>query len=100
MHIGEGGSTFLDLLLIVRTDVEKGSILYTASSVGYACGALLAGVLYDLLNWDGLLCLALFFMGGFNSAMVWCPTLWLMSVMSGLRGATFGSLDTGRYGQN
>ena len=42
--VGQRGPAFLDIQIITQTNVEQASFFFTASSIGYLVGSLIAGV--------------------------------------------------------
>jgi FHS family Na+ dependent glucose MFS transporter 1 len=92
--IGQRGPAFLDLQIITQTDVEKASFFYTASSVGYLVGSLVAGVVYDKLNKSALLLLTVFGLGVSTVILPWCSLYGLMIAIHLICSIFGGGLDT------
>ncbi|KAK6192323.1 hypothetical protein SNE40_003808 [Patella caerulea] len=80
--------------LITNTKVEKASTFFTASSVGYLCGSLISGIMYDRFNKVLLLCLSLVFMAVTVAVLPLCSPYGLMPVILLTNASFMGGLDT------
>ncbi|KAK6192282.1 hypothetical protein SNE40_003778 [Patella caerulea] len=94
IQIGQRGPSFLDVQLITNTNVEKASTFFTAGSVGYLCGSLISGVLYDRLNKRLLLGLILVFMAVTVAVLPLCSPYGLMLVIFWANSCFMGGMDT------
>ncbi|XP_071086107.1 sodium-dependent glucose transporter 1A-like [Haliotis cracherodii] len=92
---GQGGPSFLDLMLITNTKVEQASALFTSGAVGYMIGAFVSGFLYDKCN--KLLLLAACLVGSsiFSAVIPLCTPLPAMIAMYFLRSFVAAGVDTG-----
>ncbi|XP_050410171.1 sodium-dependent glucose transporter 1B isoform X2 [Patella vulgata] len=94
-QVGQRGPSFLDIQLITNTDVEKASTFFTAGSVGYLCGSLISGVLYDRFNKTLLLGLCVILMAVTVGLLPLCSPYGLMLFISWANAFFMGGMDTG-----
>ena len=94
--IGQRGPAFLDLQIITHTDVKAASFFFTASSVGYLVGSLVAGMVYDKLNKSLLLLLTVLGMAVTTVALPWCTIYGMMIAVHFVVSVFGGGLDTGQ----
>ncbi|XP_076461019.1 sodium-dependent glucose transporter 1A-like [Babylonia areolata] len=92
--VGQRGPAFLDIQIITQTDVEQASFFYTASSVGYLVGSLVAGVIYDKLNKSLLLLLSVVGLAVSTAILPWCSLYSLMITIHVVSALFAGALDT------
>ncbi|KAK6192412.1 hypothetical protein SNE40_003881 [Patella caerulea] len=94
-QVGQRGPSFLDIQLITNTNVEKASTFFTAGSVGYLCGSLISGVLYDRFNKTLLLALCVILMAVTVGVLPLCSPYGLMLFISWANAICMGGMDTG-----
>ncbi|XP_076461010.1 sodium-dependent glucose transporter 1A-like [Babylonia areolata] len=92
--VGQRGPAFLDIQIITQTDVEQASFFFTASSVGYLVGSLVAGVIYDKLNKSLLLLLSVVGLAVSTAILPWCSLYSLMIIIHAVVSLFAGALDT------
>lgn len=90
------GPTFPDILLISRTSLEKGSLFFTMSTLGYLIGSLIMGVVFDkkILDRNLLMFLATMGYGVIIAIVPWCSLFEVMAFIHVMKGAFGGGLDT------
>ena len=93
--IGQRGPAFLDLQIITGTDVEQASYFFTAGSVGYLLGSVLAGTMYDKMNKSLLLLLSVFGLAVCTTVLPWCSLYGLMIAIHFGVSIFGGGIDTG-----
>lgn len=86
---------FLDLLLLTNSNVRQGSLMLTASAVGFVIGILCIGVLFDIVNNDVLFLTCVLLTAITSFVIPWCRSLPLMVAMVGLRSLFMGPADSG-----
>ncbi|XP_076461713.1 sodium-dependent glucose transporter 1A-like [Babylonia areolata] len=92
--VGQLGPAFLDIQIITQTDAEQASFFFTAGSVGYLVGSLLAGMIYDKLNKSLLLLLSLVGLAVSTAILPWCYLYSLMITIHAVVNLFVGILDT------
>ncbi|XP_064614015.1 sodium-dependent glucose transporter 1A-like [Liolophura sinensis] len=93
--IGLLGPTFLDLQIISNTNVEQAARVFTSQSAGHMAGTLASGFLYDRLNRDLLLVVALVLCSLSTISIPWCSIFIAMIAAFAMRGLALGLIDTG-----
>ncbi|XP_064611623.1 sodium-dependent glucose transporter 1A-like [Liolophura sinensis] len=94
--LGSGGPAFLDLIQITNSNVEEGSIFFTAQYLGILVMGTVVGTLYDRFKAEPLMFASICMTAGINIAIPYCSSsMWLMAVVNGLKGATMGIIFTG-----
>ncbi|KAL8609318.1 hypothetical protein ACOMHN_048874 [Nucella lapillus] len=94
LTFSQRGPAFLDLQIITQTDVEAASYFFTASSVGYLVGSLVAGMVYEKLNKSLLMLLCLLCMAVATIAVPWCSLYSLMVAIHFVFSFFGGGLET------
>lgn len=90
------GTALPDLRQLLAIDLEKASWLFTARSIGFLCGCLVYGLIYDRYN--RLVIMAICSIGTALATLL-IPFLLYYPVMVGLRfiaGFFCGGVDTGK----
>lgn len=77
------------------SSTEAIALLFTASSLGYITGSLLAGRWYARLAGHRVLTAALLYMCLLTVAIPWLGSLWLLMVVFALIGISLGLIDVG-----
>ena len=93
--IGQRGPAFLDLQIITHTDVEAASFFFTATSVGYLVGSLVAGMVYNKVNKSLLMLLTVMGLAVTTVAIPWCSPYALMVAIHFVASLFAGGIDTG-----
>ncbi|CAH6778243.1 Naglt1 [Phodopus roborovskii] len=89
------GPTFPDLARNVNRDVSSLSEIFVGRALGYLCGSVVGGVLFDCMNHFLLLGLSnLFTLAGLYLTP-FCKTAVLLIAVMSVTGISFGILDTG-----
>ena len=73
------------------------TLIFSARSVGYLCGALFGGFLFDIFDKQLLLCATLFLASIATAIIPWSLTLTVLAVMFSVQGLAMGVLDTGLF---
>ncbi|XP_071997877.1 sodium-dependent glucose transporter 1 isoform X1 [Engystomops pustulosus] len=95
MAISVLGPTFPELAENVGSTVGNISYVFVGRSLGYLCGSVLGGVLFDRINQHLLLGLSMLATCGGLLMLPWCKkAIFLIGVMS-VVGTSMGFLDTG-----
>ena len=95
--IGQRGPAFLDLQIITHTDVEAASFFFTATSVGYLVGSLVAGMVYNKVNKSLLMLLTVMGLAVTTVAIPWCSPYALMVAIHFVASLFAGGIDTGWF---
>jgi FHS family Na+ dependent glucose MFS transporter 1 len=74
---------------------EQIAILFTANSLGYIVGSLVAARLYSRLPGNGVLAVALVWMAILTATIPWLGSLWALIAVFALIGVSVGLLDVG-----
>ncbi|KAJ8314131.1 hypothetical protein KUTeg_008692 [Tegillarca granosa] len=90
---GQSGPSFLDIVYLTNTDIEKGSAYNTAGFVGFLIGALLSGFLFDRFNRHFLLFTVIFLCAVVVAIIPWCFLYEAMIAAQTLVGLFRGALD-------
>lgn len=93
--VAQRGPSFLDLQIITHSNMESASFFFTAGSVGYLVGSLLAGVIYDKINKSFLLIGLVLGLSLTTIALPWCSLYGLMITAFFFCSLFGGGLDTG-----
>ncbi|XP_044145379.1 sodium-dependent glucose transporter 1 [Bufo gargarizans] len=95
MAISVLGPTFPDLAANVNSTVGNISYIFVGRSLGYFCGSILSGILFERLNQHLLLGLSMLATCAGLFVLPWCKkAIFLTGVMS-IVGTSMGFLDTG-----
>jgi FHS family Na+ dependent glucose MFS transporter 1 len=77
------------------SSAEAIALLFTANSLGYIAGSLLAGRLYARIAGNRVLAAALLIMALLTASVPWTGSLWLLMVVFALIGVPLGLMDVG-----
>lgn len=89
------GPTLPGLAEQSRASLSSASILFTAHALGYLCGSLSGGRLYDRLPGHPVLVGTLVVMAASLAMVPALPALWLLAIALGVLGVAEGALDVG-----
>lgn len=92
---GQEGVALLDLLIVIREDLETGSLLFLFSSPGFLVGALVGGILFDRMDPHVVYTLCLLLMGLLSFVIPFCPSLVSMGIALLCRSLFAGAIDAG-----
>ncbi|XP_064614467.1 sodium-dependent glucose transporter 1C-like [Liolophura sinensis] len=73
--VGLGGTTYLDLLQITGSDVQNGSLIFTAAGVGGIVGSVASGPLFKKFPLEAMFAVSLLFTGLLTAVTPWMPDL-------------------------
>ncbi|XP_040614225.1 sodium-dependent glucose transporter 1 [Mesocricetus auratus] len=88
------GPTFPDLARNVNRDVSSLSEIFVGRALGYLCGSVVGGVLFDCMNHFLLLGLSNLLTSAGLYLTPFCKTAVLLTAMMSVTGISFGVLDT------
>ncbi|KAM4771750.1 sodium-dependent glucose transporter 1 [Rhinophrynus dorsalis] len=95
MAIAVLGPTFPDLAANVNSSVANISFIFVGRSMGYLCGSVLGGVLFERMNQHLLLGVSMLMTAVCLYAVPWCKKAVLLTVVMSIVGMSMGFLDTG-----
>ncbi|NXU58186.1 MFS4B protein, partial [Turnix velox] len=95
MSIAVLGPTFPNLAANVHKNVSDIYYIFVGRSLGYLCGSVVGGVLFDCMNASLLLALSMFGTTAGLYGIPWCNKSLLLTVLMSVIGASMGILDTG-----
>ncbi|XP_031202958.1 sodium-dependent glucose transporter 1 isoform X3 [Mastomys coucha] len=90
------GPTFPDLARNVNRSVSSLSDIFVGRALGYLCGSVVGGVLFDCMNHFLLLGLSNLLTTAGLYLTPFCKTAALLTAMMSLTGVSFGVLDTAK----
>ncbi|EDL04939.1 sodium-dependent glucose transporter 1 isoform c [Mus musculus] len=90
------GPTFPDLARNVNRNVSSLSEIFVGRALGYLCGSVVGGVLFDCMNHFLLLGLSNLLTIAGLYLTPFCKTAALLTTMMSVTGVSFGVLDTDR----
>lgn len=82
--------------MISDTNVEQAARVFTSQSAGHMAGTLASGFLYDRLNRDLILVVAIVLCSLSTIAIPWCSVFIAMIAAFAMRGLSLGLIDTGK----
>uniref|UniRef100_A0A8C2N7Y7 Major facilitator superfamily domain containing 4B5 n=1 Tax=Cricetulus griseus TaxID=10029 RepID=A0A8C2N7Y7_CRIGR len=88
------GPTFPDLARNVNRNVSSLSEIFVGRALGYLCGSVVGGVLFDCMNHFLLLGLSNLLTSAGLYLTPFCKTAVLLTAMMSVTGISFGVLDT------
>nr|XP_021494431.1 sodium-dependent glucose transporter 1C [Meriones unguiculatus] len=89
------GPTFPDLAKNVNRNISSLSEIFVGRALGYLCGSVVGGVLFDCMNHFLLLGMSMLATTTGLYLIPFCKTAALLIAMMSVFGASFGALDTG-----
>ncbi|XP_059128936.1 sodium-dependent glucose transporter 1 [Peromyscus eremicus] len=89
------GPTFPDLAKNVNRNISSLSEIFVGRALGYLCGSVVGGVLFDCMNHFLLLGLSNLLTSAGLYLTPFCKTAGLLIAMMSVTGVSFGVLDTG-----
>lgn len=92
---GAVGPTLTGLAENTNTLLSEISVIFTAGSLGYLIGSILAGRVYDRVPGHPVMIAALFIMAAMLALTPLVPLLWLLATVLLVLGAAQGLLDVG-----
>ncbi|XP_069829736.1 sodium-dependent glucose transporter 1 [Dendropsophus ebraccatus] len=95
MAISVLGPTFPDLAANVNSTVGNISYIFVGRSMGYLCGSVLGGVLFERINQHLLLGLSMLATCAGLFILPWCKKAILLTGVMSIVGTSMGFLDTG-----
>ncbi|KAM8954460.1 sodium-dependent glucose transporter 1 [Pelodytes ibericus] len=95
MAIAVLGPTFPDLADNVESTVGNISFIFVGRSLGYLCGSVLGGVLFERMNQNLLLGTAMLATAAGLYVVPWCKKAVLLTGVMSVVGMSMGFLDTG-----
>ncbi|XP_060582325.1 sodium-dependent glucose transporter 1C-like isoform X2 [Ruditapes philippinarum] len=91
---GQLGTAFPDIQLILGTNVEHTSLLFTVNSFGYMTGSLTIGFIYDRVQRLKLLGIVSIINGITSAVSPWCSQYWLFLFVRLVDGFLAGGRDS------
>ncbi|XP_048210489.1 sodium-dependent glucose transporter 1-like [Perognathus longimembris pacificus] len=88
------GPTFQDLATNVNCNISSLSEIFVGCALGYLCGSVIGGVLFDCMNYFLLLGLSMWAIIVSSYLIPFCKTVVVLKVMMSAIGVSFGVLDT------
>ncbi|KAM4866343.1 sodium-dependent glucose transporter 1C-like [Thomomys bottae] len=89
------GPTFQDLATNVNRNISSLSEIFVGRALGYLCGSVIGGILFDCMNHFLLLGLSIWSIAVSSYLIPFCKTAVLLNVMMSATGVSYGVLDTG-----
>ncbi|EDL87831.1 rCG64211, partial [Rattus norvegicus] len=95
MTVAMLGPTFPDLARNVNRNISSLSEIFVGRALGYLCGSVVGGVLFDCMNHFLLLGMSMLATTVGLYLIPFCKTATLLTAMMSVFGVSFGALDTG-----
>ncbi|XP_052094397.1 sodium-dependent glucose transporter 1-like [Mytilus californianus] len=91
--MGQLGPSLLDLQEITDSTLEEASLFVTATFIGYLCGALISGGIFERMNAFLIILISLLLMASTTAAIPFCVMYEVMVLMHVFKGIGAGLLD-------